>query len=104
MRMMALRPSSSEGNWRKHVDSIGDIFTLVISHIPKRMIEHATESRAIWIPGLGQSCLGGVGVVFGGGGMACSRRSDMKMPAMATAQIAREMLRRVLGGRTRIAA
>jgi len=27
MRMMALRPSSSEGNWRKHVNSIGDIFT-----------------------------------------------------------------------------
>ena len=43
-------------------------------------------------------------MVLGGGDMARSRRSDMKMPAMATAQIAREILRRVLGGRTRIAA
>lgn len=32
--------------------------------------------------------------------MASSSRSDMKMPAMATAQSAREILRRVLGGRT----
>jgi hypothetical protein len=33
--------------------------------------------------------------------MAPSRRSDTTMPAMAIAQSAREMLRRVLGGRTR---
>jgi hypothetical protein len=35
--------------------------------------------------------------------MACSRRSDIKMPAMATAQSARDRLRRVLGGSTRAA-
>jgi hypothetical protein len=34
--------------------------------------------------------------------MAFSRRSDMKMPARATAQTAREILRRVFGGRTRM--
>jgi hypothetical protein len=56
------------------------------------------------VPESGQSCLGGVGVVFGGGAMACSRRSDIKMPAIATAQSARDILRRVLGGRTTIAA
>ena len=33
--------------------------------------------------------------------MTSSRRSDMKMPVIATAQKAREILRRVLGGRTR---
>ena len=46
--------------------------------------------------------LGAFGVIFGGGGMASSRRSDMKMPAIATAQTAREILRRVLTGRATV--
>jgi len=73
---------------------------LVVYCVPRWMIEHATETQVPWLSSLGLSYLGGFGVDFWGG-MAFSRRSDTKMPAMATAQSAREILRRVFGGRTR---